>query len=208
MARASNIQVVLLRSGRTAWDEQRRVQGRTELPLSEAGRAGVLAEIHRLTAAIPAQPSTVLAAPDESSRETAVLWAGVAHAKIRTVPELATMSLGLWEGLLESEIEHRFPAACREWRENPSTILPPEGEPFADAEMRIRVALSEILDRASGKPTAIVCRPIPFAMALCWLSARPARDLWTIVEQGPHSAVLNLDREIVSHLLEDLKAGA
>lgn len=209
MARESNIHVMLLRTGRTLWDEQRRVQGRTDLPLSDSGRARVASEIKTLMGGHAGRPpAVILAAPDEASLETARMWADTCDAKVRTAAELQSMSLGLWEGLLESEIEHRYPAACREWREQPANIHPPEGESFVDAEMRIRIALTEILERANGRPVAIVSRPIPYAMSVCWLGSRPARDIWTIVESGPDSMSLSIDRGHLHHLCEDLKAGA
>lgn len=209
MARDLKVELVLLRSGRTQWDDQRRVQGRTDLPLSEAGRQGALHLIHQLTKPTAGNtPATIYAAPDEASRQTAELWAEAVGARVRTLPELESINLGLWEGLLETEVKHRYPGACREWQEQPANIHPPEGESFVDAESRIRIALSEVLERANGRPVAFVCRPIPYAMAVCWLSGRPTNDIWKIVEDGPDVTLLQLDREHLRHLLEDLKAGA
>ncbi|MBL8744769.1 MAG: histidine phosphatase family protein [Phycisphaerae bacterium] len=209
MARDSKVDVVLVRSGRTDWDDQRRVQGRGDLPLSASGRAGVVSLIAQWSKRFNGRtPAVIVSGPDESSLQTAGLWAEALGGKIRTVPELISMNLGLWEGLLESEIRHRFPGACREWEEQPSNIHPPEGESFVEAEARVRSALAEVLERANGRPIFVVCRPIPYAMGVCWLSNRPACDLWKIVEDGPDVTRVELEREHLHQLVEDLKAGA
>lgn len=205
----SIVQVVLLRSGRTEWDDQCRVQGRTDLPLSEGGRKRVNQLIAETSATLRANPpAIVFTGPDEASRESAAVLADAVGSKTRTLPELESMDLGLWEGLLESEIEHRYPSACRLWQDQPSLIHPPKGETFVDAEARIRSALAPILEKANGKPMAFVARPLPYAMAACWLTGRPACDIWKIIEDGPDVQILGIDRPRLRQLCEELKAGA
>ncbi|HVZ93598.1 MAG TPA: histidine phosphatase family protein, partial [Phycisphaerales bacterium] len=41
MGKQTGIQVVLVRSGRTEWDDAGRLQGVTDLPLSESGRSAL-----------------------------------------------------------------------------------------------------------------------------------------------------------------------
>lgn len=209
MARESKIDAVFVRCGRTDWDDQGRVQGRTDLPLSQAGRQGAIHMIHGLAADLAkTPPAAIFCSPDEASRETADLLAEAVESRVKPLPDLVSMDLGLWEGLLESEIEHRYPSACRLWQEQPSLIHPPKGENFVDAEARIRRALSEVLEKANGKPVAFVCRPIPYAMAVCWLGGLPSGEIWKIVEDGPDVTRLQVERDRLRHLLEDLKAGA
>lgn len=209
MARSADIQVVLLRSGRTEWDEERRLQGRTDLPLSSAGHEDSIAEVRSLLADPEGTaPGVVYAAPDEACQATATLLCEGADARLRTEDDLVTMDLGLWEGLTEAEVQARFPSACRQWKEQPSCIHPPEGEPFEEARQRIGLALGRLLEKANGKPVGFVLRPLPYAIATCWLTGRPDSDIWTIIDDEPASQRLTVARERVRDLMEELKASA
>lgn len=118
------------------------------------------------------------------------------------------MDLGLWEGILEDEIEARYPSACRLWLDQPQLVQPPKGEAFADADARIRLAVSRVFERAERTPILIVCRPLSYAMATCWLAGRPSTDVWSLLEDGPAFQRLTLKQETLKTLLDELKAGA
>ncbi|MDX2116049.1 MAG: histidine phosphatase family protein [Planctomycetota bacterium] len=202
MPKSDDIEILLLRSGRTAWDEASRVQGQTDLPMTEAGRAEVAAVIRDLLAA-GARPALVHASQDEAASETARMLAQEAGARLRLEPDLATCHLGLWEGLLEDEIAERFPSACKQWQDQPSCIHPPEGEPFEAASQRIRLALARALDRAGDRPTAFVLRPLPYALAICWLTGRPTKDIWTVIKDGPFSSRLRFTAAELRRVIDE-----
>lgn len=201
--------MTLVRSGRTLWDQEGRVQGQTDLPLSEPGRTSIQAALKPLVeSGEDSRPATIYTAPDEASRETARWLSDQLDARLRVIDELTTMKLGLWEGLLETEIEDRYPSVSRLWREQPSMIHPPEGETFPDAENRIRSALCELFEKSPSRPIAVVLRPMPYAMASCWLSGRPASDVWSVIEDGPFFQSFSVARAFVLEAIESLKAKA
>lgn len=209
MARNLKIELVFVRSGLTEWDEQGRIQGRTDLPLSTAGRteaAKLAGEVGRLLTNY--SRSVIYSGPDEASLATAALIADPLAIKARVLDGLQTMDLGLWEGSLESEIESRFPSAARLWAEQPSLVQAPKGEEFEEAEFRLRRSVCEILERSPARAVVFVCRPLPFAMACCWLAGRPSRDVWAVLDAGPPFQPFSLAFDQVRSLLEEMKAGA
>jgi broad specificity phosphatase PhoE len=83
--------VALIRHGPTAWNESRRIQGRTDPELSEAGRAAV---------ACWRAPKTIdrfawVSSPLKRARETARLLHG---DTVTDEPRLVEMDWGDWEG--------------------------------------------------------------------------------------------------------------
>lgn len=209
MAKSNDIRVLLVRCGRTAWDDANRLQGRTDLPLSESGREAAAVTVRDLVSTLAGAPvGAIYCGPDEATGQTAEMLSQGVGTKVRAVDELAALDLGVWDGLLESQLMERFPTAHREWKERPASVNPPEGETFEEGEIRIRRAVCRVLEKANGKPVVFVLRPIPYAMVSLWLSGRPMNELWTVLEDGPQSQQFTATREMIRTTLEDLKAKA
>lgn len=179
---ATPIRLFVARCGATEWDEAGRLQGATDLPLSETGRAALDAEIAGLSkATVGAEISQVLCAADEGSEQTARLLAKRVGGKVKVLPGVAEMNLGLWEGMLRSDFEERYPRAWRQWREDPASVVAPQGESLVEARARIIGALASQIERLKGgTASAVVVRPIAFGLVRCWLGERPTKELWAL----------------------------
>lgn len=209
MAKSPNIDIVLVRCGRTEWDDQHRLQGRTDLPLSESGRESVAASVRDLARQLDGQaPSLVYCGPDEASVETSEMLAQAVGAKTKTLDALGGMNLGVWDGLLESQLMERFPSAYREWRERPGSVNPPDGEAFDDLTHRLKLGMCKVLEKANGRPVAFVLRPISYGYVTCWLRTASLTTLWTVLDDGPQAQLLSIARDKVRSTMEALKAQA
>ena len=140
----SMAQVLLIRPGATLYDEQNRVQGVLDIPLSERGtrrgrpagrKAGRAPAGHRRHS----RPST--AGPGESVVRTAEIIGKALGLRPRRIDELRNLDQGLWQGLQIEEIKRRNTRLFRQWIDDPRTICPPQGETVEDAMERIRAAL-------------------------------------------------------------------
>ena len=175
--------MLVVRCGATAWDEAGRMQGAADLPLCEAGRVAMDA----IAADVCADPpQVVFSGPDEASRAAAKMIAQAAGAKCRTIDDLGEIHLGLWEGLLESGVEDRYPRAAKQWAEDPGAVSPPEGESLQAAKERILIALADAIDRLKeGAAAAVVLRPVAVGIVRCWLNDAPTTELWSQVRDRP-----------------------
>ncbi len=173
----TKINLALLRSGRTEWDLCSRLAGRSDHPVSESGREELLAA---LDAAELPRIGIVLHGPDEASRATADLVASRVKGKPREVAGLVEVDLGLWCGLLTGDLEERYRTAFGQWRENPTVVSVPEGEPIADAEARLGRALYTALERIKpgSQAVAIVLRPLAFQLVRRLILDRPLAEVW------------------------------
>lgn len=122
-------QVVLIRAGATLYDEQNRVQGVLDIPLSENGRGEVTRMAHELAQRMN---GTLLAAlycgPGENVTRTAEIVGKALELRPKRIDEFRNLDQGLWQGLQIDEIRRRNTKLFRQWLEDPLTICPPQGE--------------------------------------------------------------------------------
>lgn len=209
MAKAAEIEIVLIRVGATPWDEAERVSGSCDLPLSEAGleRTRTLATEEGEGCSL----SVILCGEDEASRQTAELFSAALGGRIRALADLGGVDLGLWEGLRRQELDEKFPTAARQWREDPSSVIPPGGEGVAEAQERIVTELVRTIERCrceSGAGIGIALRPVALAVLLAAMDDRPLRDLWAIQVETEDVTHRRLSREQVKAWRERVRQPA
>lgn len=130
--------LLLVRHGATAWNLAGRLQGATDIPLSEEGVAQALA-LRPLVAGW--RPTAVIASPLSRAAETArLLVDGATHGGALDValdPRLVEIGLGEWEGRTSMDLG----ADARAWRRG--ELVPPGGEAPDVAQARVRAALDD-----------------------------------------------------------------
>ena len=98
----------LVRHGETDWNRQRRIQGRTDIPLNDTGRDQALMTGHRL-AAFGAWDG-LSASPLSRARETAaIIGREIGLGDPDLVPALVERDYGEAEGMDWLEVERRYP---------------------------------------------------------------------------------------------------
>ena len=161
-------QVVLIRAGSTVYDEQNRVQGVLDVPLSDRGRAEV-AELADRLALNPAPLAALYCGPGESVVRTAETVGRALGLRVRRLDELRNLDQGLWQGLQIDEIRRRNLKLFRQWQEDPRTVCPPRGESVESALERIRTTLRPILKRHRDESFGLVVADPIARLASCVL---------------------------------------
>jgi broad specificity phosphatase PhoE len=127
--------VAFLRHGRTAWNEEGRMQGRRDIPLSARGRAEVRA--WRLPAPAAGHPMAELpwwSSPLHRAVETAQILSGTAP---QCEPALIEMDWGEWEGFDLGELRARHGEAFARNEAAGLDFRPPGGESPRDVRDRV-----------------------------------------------------------------------
>jgi broad specificity phosphatase PhoE len=140
--------VFLARHGETAWNRAGRWQGKTDIPLSDVGRA----QARALGAALAGRGIAAVHASDLSrAAETAEIVAGMLGiAAFSRDARLRERGFGCFEGFTREECAERHPEAwARYLADRRST--PPGGEPQPEVAARVIAALTD-LARAPGTP--------------------------------------------------------
>jgi len=153
---------LLVRPGATEFDQQGRIQGTLDIPLSEDGRRQVEETAQGVAAA---RPTAVYTAPGQSARQTGELIARAVGVKAKTLDKLTNLDHGLWQGMLIDEVRTKQPKVYRQWQEKPQTVCPPGGETVLKAKARVSEALRKLLKKHKDGTVALVA-PEPLASVI------------------------------------------
>jgi probable phosphoglycerate mutase len=161
--------IVLIRPGCTDFDEQQRIQGTLDLPLSTRGEQQVQIMLQELQH-VPLD--LIYTSPTDPARTTATILGTSLGVTVRLAEGLRNLNLGLWQGLQVEEIRHKHPKVFKQWLDAPETIYPPEGEMVSETFDRIQQTLERPLRK---KGNLAIVAPEPLATLIrCWLvSGKP-----------------------------------
>ena len=140
--------LMVLRHGPTDWNAAGRIQGRSDRPLSEAGRA--LVARWRLPEGLDGWRWTV--SPLSRARETAAL---LGHAEAQVVAALVEMHWGAWEGWQLDRLRARDPEAMADNEARGLDFRPGGGESPRDVQKRLAPWLARLA--ATRQPSVAVC---------------------------------------------------
>lgn len=164
--RSTMTQVTLIRPGATVYDEQGRVQGVLDLPLSERGKLEVERLAERLSAT---SMSVIYCGPGESVVRTADSISRVLGLRPKRLEELRNLDQGLWQGLQLEEIKRRNLKVFRQWQDDPRTVCPPQGETIEEAMDRIRSTIRPLLKRHRDESIGLVVGEPLAQLIACYL---------------------------------------
>lgn len=142
------VDLCVLRHAPTPWNEQGRIQGHTDVSLSEAGRATLVDK------GLPAglDGARWVTSPLKRCRETAQLLGAPDDLAIE--PRLMEMNWGEWEGYTVKALRAEFGAQVSAAETYGLDMRPPGGESPREVQLRVHSWLREIaaaLPRASPR---------------------------------------------------------
>jgi phosphoserine phosphatase len=153
--------ILLIRPGCTDFDEQHRIQGTLDLPLSPRGEE----QVTRILQDLANSPIDVIyTSPCEPARSTAAALGAERGLTIKEIETLHNLNHGLWQGLKVDEVRRKHPKVFKQWQDSPEAICPPGGETLTEAVERVRKALEKPLKKKGN--LAIVAAD-PLASIIC-----------------------------------------
>ena len=173
------MRLYFIRHGETDWNQVKRLQGKSDIPLNECGErlaieTGAVLKDDRF--------DLVYTSPLKQARKTAELVAGERDIPILDEPRIEEMGFGIYEGLIckegASEIQdpeffHFFHA--------PEKYHPPKGgESFEEVLARTNDFLEEIRnDPAHAEQTILVStHGAALCALLCNIKGKTVKDFW------------------------------
>lgn len=169
----------LVRHGETDWNREGRIQGHSDVPLSDHGRSQVALLSQRL-----ARLSFAAAYASDLFRavESTQILIGSREIPVRTEPDLREFDYGLWEGLTVKQAEEENPRIFAELiGSGADGFATPEGETTGLLIERVRRfcnRLNESNDDAQNLLVVAHAGSIR-ALALCLLDLRE-EDFWRL----------------------------
>ncbi|HWD81148.1 MAG TPA: histidine phosphatase family protein [Kribbella sp.] len=163
----------LARHGQTEWNVAGRRQGRLDSPLTAVG----VEQAHRNSRLLTGEGiDAVFASPLGRAQRTAGIIASELGLTVQVVDDLAEIDHGLWSGLGSAEIDAGWPGQRSARTENKYAYRFPEGESYADGEVRAGRALAEI-ERLGVRRPLLVSHEMIGRMLLRQLGVSDALDL-------------------------------
>ena len=172
------MRLLLARHAESAWNAERRFQGRTDVGLSEAGREQATALGKALARR---RVGAIYSSPMARARETAEIVARETGLAIAVVDELRELSLGTWEGRTVDDVLATEADAYRRWRERPYDCPPPEGEHIEAVTRRVLPVMERILaSHPDGDEALVVSHGGVISVYLCHLLGLSPNALWRL----------------------------
>lgn len=192
--------LVLLRHGRTAWNEAGRTQGHADIELDATGHA----QARAVAAYLAGFDVVALWSSDLArARQTADHLAAALRLPVVTDERLREFDVGDRQGLTLAEFADRFPEDHAEWAESGGVMPARGGELTVEVEKRIVPALRDCLDRLGpGECGLVVTHGAALKVAVAGLLDWPpelAASLavvdncaWATLEEVAHRGRLRL----------------
>jgi broad specificity phosphatase PhoE len=179
--------IVLIRPGSTDFDEQGRIKGTLDIPLSEAGSLQVTRIVQELR---ETKIDQVYSSPCRCAEQTAAILAGDHKLRVKKLADLQNLDHGLWHGKLVDEVRHAHPKVYRQLQEHPETVCPPEGEPLGVAFDRVKASLERLLKKHRTGAIALVVPEPLYSLVRSLLEDADVGDLWKAeCEEGGWHAI-------------------
>lgn len=182
MSSQARRRIVVLRHGRTAWNDQRRFQGRCDPPLDDVGLAQADAAAGRIETM---EPAILLASDLVRARQTAEAVGSTVGMATVFDPRLREADIGQWEGLTRVEVQERYPQEYRAWREG-LDIRRGGGETYVEVADRATAAVDQVLGQLPPGETLVVVTHGGTAKAIIGRLLGLGHDSWRCLSSLAH----------------------
>lgn len=172
--------IILIPAGPTSWEKEQRVAGNTDLPVCPEAYGQVVRWAEQLRSV---GVNILFSGPKSPAEETARKISGILRIRHRTERDLDEVNLGLWQGMILSDIRQRQPKVFKQWQDQPDSITPPEGERLSAAQERIEHCIGIIVRKHPEMKVGIVLGTMGLALARITREGKTINDLWELVKE-------------------------
>lgn len=167
------MKLILIRHGRTEWNVQGRVQGRTDIPLDETGRGQADSIAHRLSSE---KIDAIYASPLSRAYATAAAIAQHHACAVTETEDLTEIRFGAWEGKTGKELETHYADLWQDWNWilHPETCRKMGAESAEEILQRSLAALDRALvEHDDGATVVFVSHTMPIKLLTAHLMGLP-----------------------------------
>ena len=156
------MKLILVRHGETIWNRENRVQGFSDIELSDvgAGQAERLASCLRDERIEAIYCSTL-----KRAYETARAISQFHCVPIQAEEDLRELNQGDFEGLTFPELREKYMPFLKQWITDPGSLMMPNGESLTELQQRAWRVIERIV--GEGKDTLVVSHAFTIMTVLC-----------------------------------------
>ena len=170
--------LLIVRHGETEWNAEGRIQGHTDIGLSEKGAEQARSLGQRLA---DRQIDVAYSSDLKRTSETAKLALSGRDITLNETPRLREYNKGIFEGMTLSEIQEKFPAEYPKYLEKDLSYAPEGGETTRDVSTRMASIFAEIKANHLDETVLVVSHGGVLRAAMVSLLGMPLEGNWSFV---------------------------
>lgn len=184
------MQLILIRHGKTDWNELEKCQGASDIPLNQNG----VGQAEKLALSLKDEKIDFIYSSDlMRAKVTAEKIAGYHDLKVNIDSGFREMDQGDFEGLEFRLIREKYADVLKEWRTNPETLVIPGGESLTEVQDRAYSSVSRLLDKHFSKTVIVVSHNLTIVTLLCKLSERSLKNFRDFIVSETSKTIINFD---------------
>jgi broad specificity phosphatase PhoE len=183
--------VILVRHGETIWNSEGRLQGQSNIPLSDTGLEQAVRVADRLA---KETVSAVYASDLGRAAETAKAIAERHLLPVVQTPALREMGFGIWEGRILTELKRDSPEHMRVFNDKPGEFSVANAETFHQVKERAYGALMEAVQKHTGGTIVLVSHGGTLRTILCAVLELDLNRLWSFEQHNTAISVLDFHK--------------
>jgi probable phosphoglycerate mutase len=182
--------IALVRHGRTQWNEEQRIQGRTNLALTARGRDDIL----QLASFVSLMnPAVIYTSPVARALESARLLMQDCQRALVEEESFTELDVGEWCGKRGGELTNT--AEWSEYISDPSIFTPPSGESIQNMNVRVIHAIERIIAVHPHERILIVTHGDCIRAAICHYIGLPLKCMHSLQVDLGSISVLSIEAE-------------
>ena len=185
---------ILIPCAQTDWQAAGRFSSSTPVDINAEGER----EIEQWASMIADHaPATIYYCDRSPSDQTARLLAKQLNTKAKKVAHLEEIGMGLWEGLTPEQLKKRFGKAYKQWKGDPSSVHPPEGEDLAAGAERLLAVFNQLARKHRNECFGVVLGRLSFPAMRCNLEQAGFDVFWKMASDQPVRYLVSADEDKV-----------
>ncbi len=166
--------VYVIRHGETYWNHEGKMQGQTDAPMNDTGRAQAAELARELKELV--HFDIIVSSHLSRAKETAEIIAGSYNTPVKIDPGFSEMGYGDWEGMSFAELRLKWPGEMRAWQER-GDFRGPGGETVESLIDRVWKSFRYWADTQEYQNMAIVTHGSAGRALMCKLIGENPRAL-------------------------------
>jgi len=158
------MRLILVRHGETDWNREYRVQGHSDIPLNEAGRAQAEAIARALK---DKSVEVIYTSPQQRALGTAQAINRFHQVDLIALDGLKELDVGDLDGLHSPDMKTKYPDFFQIWTTDATSTRPPGGESLPELQDRVWGSVQSILEENHPDSVIIVSHFFALLTLLC-----------------------------------------
>jgi len=175
--------IYLARHCKTQWNLEGKLQGKTDLPLCEAGRK----EAQNTAASLRSlNIDRIVTSTADRAHQTGSIFSEEMAVPIETLPLLRELDHGQWEGRGFKALKDESSSGFAKWLADPRSAedIPGSVESTVAAQHRIVQAICEFASTYRGQTVLVIAHKHINALFMCHLLKKPLSEFESLIDES------------------------